>query len=64
MGTGIDPRAKRCREWDNMKITKKRTTFAPVTSVSTGDRSAMIEKHYGHLVMDAARTRLELVQLI
>ena len=29
-----EPRAKRCREWDNMKITKKRTTFAPVTSVS------------------------------
>ncbi len=30
----------------------------------TGTSLAMIEKHYGHLVMDAARTRLELVQLI
>jgi len=28
----------------------------------TGTALAMIEKHYGHLVMDAARTRLELVQ--
>jgi integrase len=28
----------------------------------TGTSLAMIEKHYGHLVMDAARTRLELVQ--
>jgi integrase len=30
----------------------------------TGTSLAMIEKHYGHLVMDAARTRLELVNLL
>jgi hypothetical protein len=30
----------------------------------TGTSLAMIEKHYGHLVMDGARTRLELVNLL